>query len=185
MPRINLLPVRAARKVDSARTELLVMGGVLLAVFAGQYYWYASIESELEELEQRTSEIRADIRRLELAAVKVKDFKSKATVLEQKLGVIDVLKKQKTGPTKMLDDLSQIMTRLRRVWLTDMDSKQSEITFKGGAMGHEDISSFTLALQNETPFFKNVRLTSVTSKRDKNTSYLVWELKCTADYSAG
>jgi type IV pilus assembly protein PilN len=181
MPRINLLPVKAAKRVDTARNELFVFAGAVLMTLVGLYYWYASISSDIDEVNQRIQAIKGDITNVEKQVSRVEEFKKKTLVLEQKLGVIETLKKQKVGPAKMLGDLATILTNNPKVWLTSLVESKGVLTLSGGAMEHENVSEFQLAMQHQSKFFKDVRLTMVTTAKDGDVRYLMWTLTAIAN----
>lgn len=185
MPRINLLPVKAARRVDSARNELIAVAGLLLATTGGVYYWHTSTEYDIGVVQEHLEAVRSSITETEKTLQRVEEFKNKARTLEQKLEVIDKLRRQKVGPAKMLEDLSAILTLQPKVWISNFQEKDGLITLEGGAMSHENISEFQLALERESKFFKSIHLTYVNTTKEGDVSYLLWALTCVANYSAG
>ena len=185
MPRINLLPVKAARRVGNARNELITFAAIIGGVLFMLYSWFIALGSEIDDLGERILAIKNDIKQIEKTVTRVEDFKKKTAILEQKLAVIDNLKRQKVGPAKMLDDLATILTKQRKVWLTAITEKEGKITLEGGAMDHENISEFQLALEQQSKFFKAITLTLVKTSNDKDLRYLQWVVTCTTNYAAG
>ena len=57
MPRINLLPVKAARRRDTAKNELYVVLALLVAVLIGLYGWYGMTGADISEMEQRLAQL--------------------------------------------------------------------------------------------------------------------------------
>jgi type IV pilus assembly protein PilN len=185
MPRINLLPVKAAKRLDSARNELLAMLGIVLATLGGVYYWYASSAYEITVLDERIAEVAQDMQVIAKVVAKVDELKKKTQTLEQKLEVIEQLKRQKVGPAKLLDDLATILTAHPKVWLTRIAEKEGVITLEGAAMEPENISEFELALERESRFFKNIKLGGVNTTSNGAVKFLNWSLTCVANFSAG
>ena len=185
MPRINLLPVKAARRVGNARNEIMVFGVVLLVIFGGLYSWYLSVNAEISEMQARIDELAQEIVKVERKVTQVDDFKKKSATLQRKLDVIDTLKKQKVGPAKMLSDLADILTKQRKVWITSMQEVNGTLTIQGGAMEQENISEFQLALEQQSKFFHSVTLTLVNSAKEGGVSYFQWTITCKANYAAG
>ncbi len=185
MLRINLLPAKASKKQVIAKNELyLVIAGVLFLVL-GMYlaYWYRG--REVDQLRGRIDTVQAEVETLKKDVVRVEEFKKKTATLEQKLGVIENLKKQKVGPAHMLDDLATILTDEPKVWLTKMSEVNGVMTLEGEAMEHSNISDFQLGLQRRSKFFRDVKLELVESKAHDGVSVLAWRITCIADYAAG
>jgi type IV pilus assembly protein PilN len=185
MPRINLLPVKAAKRVGNARNELLIFAGILAFVLVGLYFWYARVQVDISDMQARLDDLKTEIAKIDKTVGQVEDFKKKSSVLEQKLDVIDKLKKQKVGPAKMLADLADIMTKQRKVWLTNMQEREGVLTLQGGAMEQENISEFQMALEQQSKFFSSITLTLVSSAKDGATSYFTWTITCRTNYAAG
>jgi type IV pilus assembly protein PilN len=182
MPRINLLPVKQARKRDTAKNELLLVVCTILLVLFGLYSWYGHNEDQITWLEDRLKRVETDISSLDLDVAKVKDFKAKQQTIEKKLEVIDKLIAQKIGPALMLDELATILTRdAKKVWITSLGESEGKLKLAGGAMSHEDISEFQLALERGK-YFDKVTLGSVRAKKDGDITYLEWELSCSTSY---
>lgn len=185
MPRINLLPVKAARRVGNARNELITFAVLIVATVLGLYYWYALVQHDISDVEAQIEETKGEIAKIDKTLVQVEEFKKKSATLERKLDVIETLKKQKVGPAKMLSDLADIFTKQKKVWLTNMHEENGKLTIQGGAMEHENISEFQLALEQQSKYFRNVTLTLVSSTRDGAATYLTWTITCQANYAAG
>ena len=184
MPRINLLPIKAARRQVTARNELLAMVAIVVASAAGIYTWYSSVDGEVQALEQRIRAVDSDIGTLTQEVQKVEELKKKEDTVQKKLQIISRLVADRTGPARMLDELSGIMTNeAKRVWLTRLEQKDNTLTLQGGAMDHEDISEFQIALERRETF-KAIKLKKVsTDKGQKDTpSHLTWELTCTTAF---
>src|SRR6266478_8401435 len=98
---INLLPVRAAKKREFGRQQLVL--SVLLLVLAGigNFFVYNRFESGLRLLDKQIVSTRAEIAQLEKTIGEVKSIKEDKKALEDKLKILDALKKGRTGPVKV------------------------------------------------------------------------------------
>jgi type IV pilus assembly protein PilN len=185
MMRINLLPVRAARRQVSARQEMLILGGTLLVIIAGLGAWWTVDIAKISDIEDDVNAIRIEMEAVKKDVVRVQDFKTKAELLERKLKVIEELKQKKVGPAKMLDDLASILTDERKVWLTKLEEKSGVLTLEGGAMEEQNISEFQIALAKRSKIFTEVRLSVVNAQKRNGVNYLEWKITCKANYAAG
>lgn len=185
MPKINLLPIKAARRSESARNELLGMLALFALLLFGLYSWNASVTEEVDSTQSRISKMKKEIKNLSQEAKRVEEFEAKAKILEDKQNIIEKLKRQKQGPAKALHDLATLLTELDKVWLTSITESDGKIQFEGGAMDHEDISEFQLGLEKRSKFFTQVQLQVVETKVLDGVRYLKWKINCIADFSAG
>jgi len=109
-------------------------------------------------MEARIATVSQEIEQLKQEVARVEDFKNKAQVLEKKIGVIKDLQARRVGPAKMLDDLAAIINDQRKIWLSKVTEGGGKLVLEGGAMEHENISDFQLALERRSKFFSNVIL---------------------------
>jgi type IV pilus assembly protein PilN len=185
MLRINLLPIKAARKHDTAKQELLLfVGGVIVVV--GALYFYHGIQSNsVTQLRTKIAGVQKEIEQLKHDVVRVEEFKNKASTLEDKIKVINDLQSKRIGPARMLFEIAEIMTEQEKVWLTRLVESGGKLVLEGGAMEHENISDFQLALERRATLIKGVRLTVVTASRNGGKQFLTWRMECSATYGSG
>ena len=106
MIRINLLPVRAVKKREMGQKQLVLFGLVFVIVGIGNYYWYSETAKQEERLRldvQRTEKEIADLNRI---IGEVQNYEKENKALEEKLKVLDTLKRGRIGPVKMLDAMA-------------------------------------------------------------------------------
>jgi len=178
MLHINLLPVRAAKKREFGKQQLVLF--VLLMVLAaiGNFFVYGRYESELRSLDKQIAATRAEIAQLEKTIGEVKSIKEDKKALEDKLKILDTLKKGRTGPVKVLDELATIIPQ--KVWILDFSEQNGGVTITGQAQAYEDLSTFSKKLKASTHF------TNITIKgaRQRPDGTVDWVITCNANYSA-
>ena len=178
MIKINLLPVRAAKKREFGRQQIVLFGLVLVLAGIGNYFWYNRVDSELTQLDQQIARTRAEIAQLEKTIGEVKSIKEDKKALEDKLKILDTLKKGRTGPVKVMDELSNIIPA--RVWLDDYTEVGGAVTMTGQAQSYEDLSAFSKKLKAST-HFTNITIKKASQRSDGTVD---WSITCTASYSA-
>lgn len=187
--RINLLPIRAAKRQSSAKQELYITAGLVLATLIGVYLWSGSIDSEIAAVQADVNKLNTDLAGLKKDRARVQEFDKKNKTLIGKRDAIRKLQAQRSGPAKLLDDLARVLTQENKVWLTELREADGNMTLLGGAMENVNISDFQLALRDNSPFFKGLdrpeALVKVERAQTGGISHLKWEIRCTADYSAG
>jgi len=184
MMRINLLPTKAARKQVSARQELLVFAGGLAIAVAGLFGWWTVTLAKIDTLEERVAGVQNQFNAAQKDKARVDEFAQKAKKLEQKLQAIEQLKNRRTGPAKLLDDLAATLTVQKKVWLTSLQERDGVLALEGGAMEHEDLSEFQMALTKRSRLMSNVKLALVTTVNKDGITYLEWKLTCSTNYGA-
>lgn len=178
MIRINLLPVRAAKKREFGRQQIVLFGLLLLLAGIGNWFWYNRVDSELSQLDAQISRTRAEIAQLEKTIGEVKSIKEDKKALEDKLKILDALKKGRTGPVKVMDELATLIPQ--KVWLLDYTEAGGAVTLTGQSASYEDLSAFSKKLK------ASVHFTNITIKnaRQRTDGTVDWIILCNASYSA-
>ena len=155
MIRINLLPVREARRVAGVRQQ-----GTLLGIVVGAAVLLAAIihivkVSEVSRTRKHIVAAQAELRALEEVRKEVERFMMEQDQIEQKLGVIATLERSRIGPVRILDEIA---TRIpKRLWLTNLSMKQGVLRLDGVSMDAEIVAAFMTSL-SESPIISNVEL---------------------------
>ncbi|HTS79263.1 MAG TPA: PilN domain-containing protein [Myxococcaceae bacterium] len=145
MIHINLLPVRQEKKREVGRQFLVVVGGALFVALLVNYLWYDSLASEEKKNAQRITGTQARIAELEKVIGEVDKINARKKDVQAKLQILADLRKQRTGPVRMLDALSTAIPK--RVWLTAFEEKSNAVKMIGRAASHEDVAEFMRGLQ--------------------------------------
>jgi type IV pilus assembly protein PilN len=153
--RINLLPVREARRKADLRQQLVMIAasaiGALLLVTAGHQF----VRSGLSSANKRVEALKTQLAQFKPQEDQVEGFKTKKAEIEQKLDVIERLERSRSGPVHILDELA---TRTpERVWLTNLSATGGQIQLEGMSLDNELVALFLTAL-NDSPYFANVEL---------------------------
>ena len=155
MIRINLLPVRKVRRRETGIQTFVVFVVLALLGLVGLYAWYRTYDSRVMKLEAKVAAEKRMVAKLQQAIALVNQYKGAKAKLEEKIGVIELLKKAKTGPVRVLDELSLRIPK--KVWLRSLTEKSRKITVEGLAESHDDVATFLKELQN-SPYFTAVEL---------------------------
>jgi type IV pilus assembly protein PilN len=179
MIHINLLPVRAAKKREFGRQQLILFALLIVIAGVGNWFWYRAVEDNLRQVNDQIARSRAEIAQLEKTIGEVKSITQDKKALEDKLKVLDTLKKARTGPVKVLDELSTLIPV--RVWLTSWEEQNGLVSMRGQAVNYEDFSSFAAKLKT-SKYFRDITIRKVSQKSE--SSAVDWEITCGANYSA-
>jgi len=146
MIHINLLPVRQEKKREIGRQFLVVVGGVLIFALVGNWLWYDSLASESKRNAQRIAATQARIAELEKVIGEVNNINARKKDVQGKLAILADLRKQRTGPVRMLDALSTAIPK--KVWLVGFQETSNVVKMTGRAASHEDVAEFMRSLQS-------------------------------------
>lgn len=155
MIRINLLPVREARrKADLQQQFMLIavaaVGSLVLAAGVHQF-----VRSSVTNANRRVEVLKTQLAQFKPQQEKVDAFKAQKSEIEQKLEVIDRLEKSRSGPVHILDELASRTPE--RVWLTNLSATGGKIELEGMSLDNELVALFLTAL-NDSAYFANVEL---------------------------
>lgn len=155
MIKINLLPVRAAKKKETLRQQISIAAMLLVAVLMVIGYFHISITKSISEVNARTVSVEDELTKTKAQIGEVSKYKEAKKILEDKLGVIESLKKGKAGPVKMLEELSRVTPE--KLWVISFKEHGGGINIDGIAISEEVIAQFMTELEKSS-FFKDIEL---------------------------
>ncbi|MFN7952247.1 MAG: PilN domain-containing protein [bacterium] len=155
MIKINLLPAKAVKR-DSRNREFVIISVVALVAVAAVIIFLSTAQAaKLQAREDQITKLKGEIEELQRKVKEVDAFKAKQEKLRQKIGIIEQLRKQKTGPVRVLDDLS--MKVPEEVWIIKYSEEGGQIRIVGNGIDDESISQFLQKLE-ASPYFNGVEL---------------------------
>src|SRR5690606_37493506 len=110
----------------------------------------------------------------------VRNIAKEKEAIELKLRVLGDLRKARTGPVKLLDNLAVIMPE--RTWLLSFQATDGKRGRRGGAVSNEDVADLMRALKARA-YFKEPTLKRSVQKQGGSVSYIEFELDCGVDYT--
>jgi type IV pilus assembly protein PilN len=155
MIKINLLLARKEKKKVGIRKEFIVLifSIVLLLVAIGIVQW--RLEKEKEDTLAQISNTKKEIAYYKSLTTEVTKAKEAQKILQDKLNVINTLRKEKAGPAKILDELS--IDKPEKLHLESLKKEGNKLGIEGIALDDETIANFMTNLR-KSKLFKNVDL---------------------------
>jgi len=147
MIRINLLPVRAARKREYIRFQLTVAGLVTVFVISLSLAYFVIVRSEANELRQDIARGEQELAQLRRKVGELSLIKQQKKVVEEKLRVINSLESARTGPTSIFMIVSNSIPE--KAWLSAFKDQGRIVTLNGFAYNDEVVAEFMRRLQRE------------------------------------
>jgi type IV pilus assembly protein PilN len=166
MIRINLLAVeREAKKKKSAfqsGQKVALACGLILVMTGGVIAWrYFDLSRESVELDREIAEKQAQATRLHGIIQQVQQFEQQKAQLQQRVVLIEELRKSQKGPVHMLDQLSRSLPAM--MWLTALKQDNDTITIDGKSTTQTGVSDFVSNLEGSGYFKKSVDIVSSTA----------------------
>jgi type IV pilus assembly protein PilN len=155
MIRINLLPVRAAKKKETAKQQIAILLvsviGVLIVASVVYFLTLGKISAAKEEIEKS----EAEVKRLKAKIGEIDNIKKLQGEVKKKLDILNQLRHDKTGPANRLAKLSDVVPD--KLWLTKYTESGGNVSVGGETFNEETIAAFMRNLQASGEF-TNVEL---------------------------
>jgi type IV pilus assembly protein PilN len=159
--RINLLAVdreRAKRKSKfQIGQKLTVACGLILfasALVVGWWFW--SLRRDSANLDQQIADAERETQRLQSVIQQVAQFEARRAQLQQRVTLIEQLRKGQTGPVHLLDQISRSLPE--SMWLTDLRQAADDITIEGRCTTLNALSDFVGALEASNLFERPIEI---------------------------
>lgn len=176
MIRINLLPVRLAKKKENTYRQLSIyILSILFVASVGGYLWF-HLSEQAAALAKDLETVRSETSRYNKLVKEMADQKKEKELTQEKLDLINRLKITKTGPIHVLDD---ICTRLpkSRLWLDTVKQDEKGLFIKGIAIDNITIAEYMKELAG-SPYFSNIDLINSEQKVIKDTKLMEFTFVC-------
>jgi type IV pilus assembly protein PilN len=164
MIRINLLTTerktaKAASRSFEPGQKMMVLGSLLLLLAVAGLGWrYWSLGQQAAQIE---ADIEAQLReeqRLQAILTQVKEFEARKAMLQQRVDLIDSLRKGQNAPVHMVDQISRALPEM--TWLTNMTQQPDGYTMniQGRALTLTSLSDFIGNLEGSRYFIRPVEI---------------------------
>jgi type IV pilus assembly protein PilN len=155
MIKINLLLTRKDKKKVGMKKEfviLIISVGVLVILLAA-LHWKTG--KEKEDMVAQIAQAKKEIAYYKSLTTEVNKAKEAQKILQDKLNIINALRKGKETPVRVLDEVS--VDKPERLQLESMKKEGAKLGIEGIAMDDETIVQFMTNLK-KSKLFKNVDL---------------------------
>jgi type IV pilus assembly protein PilN len=172
MIRINLLSVDRGRTKRAAlippgqritiAASLIVLGTFL---FVGWWFWSlhqasARVDADLASGEREMQQLRSVL-------AQVQKFESSKAQLQQRVTLIEQLRRGQSGPVHILDEIVKAVPD--RLWLTELTQKGDDIVLAGMTTSFTGLSDFVANLESSKWFKKPIDIVDSQVTSDAKT----------------
>lgn len=168
MIRINLLPVRAARKKENIRRQVSIFFLCVFFSVAVMGYVAYHLGRTISDLNAKIENAQTELTKLQAIVKRVNEIKKELNKLEAKMDIIAMLELNRAGPVRIMDALTSLVVA-ERMWLTSLTEEGGKMSLAGVAMDNKTIADFMTRIE-KSPYFKVVDLISskqIVLKKDK------------------
>ncbi len=151
MIRINLLPVRAARKKENIRRQVSIFFLCIVFSLCVMVYFTISTNRKISNLSRDIEIAHAELKKYEAKAKEVRKIKSNLKKLEAKMDVIVKLEANRTGPVRLMDALTGFVVA-DKMWLTNLTETTGKIKLDGVASDNKTVADFMTSLEGSSLF---------------------------------
>ena len=157
MIKINLLASKKkpAKKLTEFQKQFALGSLILAIVLGGMVFYYMTLTLRVNSLVRSKTIAEAKIREQDNMLKEVKSVEAERTKVEEKIAIIEQLKKNQSGLVHLLDEVSKALPV--GVNLTALSEKNKQIDIEGTGFTNNDIVKFVDNLK-ACPYFSDVYL---------------------------
>jgi type IV pilus assembly protein PilN len=163
MIRINLLAVErkavkravmfpVGQKITAACSAILIVTALLI----GWRYW--SLQQESVAIDKDISVAQQETTRLHAVIQQVQQFEQQKAQLQQRVVLIEQLRKTQTGPVHMLDQISVALPPM--LWLTELKQTDDGVVIDGRCTAVTSLTDFVSNLEASGYFKRSIDILS-------------------------
>jgi type IV pilus assembly protein PilN len=182
MIRINLLAVereRARKRVLIPAAHRVTIGASVILVATALLigWWFWSLRQRSAQLDVDLARAEVETRQIRSVLEQVRKFESQKALLQQRVSLIEQLRKGQYAPVHLLDEISKSLPD--RLWLNEMKQAGAEFTISGTTDSLTAVADFVANLQ-ATRWFKPVEIGPTRVVADPKAGDLIkFEVKAT------
>jgi Tfp pilus assembly protein PilN len=185
MIRINLLgrsrPKATRATVPLEATLQYVLLAIALVVSGGALYGhYLLLDRENTKVAAHIQKQMGEKARLEQLKVQVDNFEKQKTVLQQRIGVIEGLQRDRTGGQELLEAIANTVSRTDTLWLTTVERKGDSLTINGSAGSINAVANYITQLKR-SGYFQTVEIKE-SHQDDSNKAVEIFNFSLTAQF---
>jgi len=180
MIRINLLAVERERTKKKKSTRVAIPAAqrvtigatlILIGTVLGVFWWFWSLRQQSIAVDQQIARAEVESKQLRSVLGQVQKFEARKAQLQQRVTLIEKLRKGQYAPVRVLDEISRSVPD--RLWLSDMTQSGSEYTLNGFATTMTALSDFVGGIESTKWFKKPVEIVDSQGTSDAKSGDLV------------
>jgi len=183
MIKINLLgraKVKAAkpktiRGPSNTLISMIMAISVILVALGVVFFWHRVVSGQDADLTRHITRAKKEKIRQESLLKENEVFEKRRKLLEARIDVIESLKKNQSGPVRILDLLSDCVQRTDGLWLRELGQKENLFTVNGWATGTPNVIADFITNLEQVGKFKNINLINVQEAESRYSFSITFE----------
>lgn len=175
MIKINLLLARKERKKAALGKEFIVLIVSVVLLLGTLIFVQWELNKKKEDTLAQISKTQKDIAYYKSLTTEVEKKKEEQRMLQNRLDIINALRKEKAGPAKVLEELS--IDKPEKLQLESLKKEGAKLGMEGIALDDETIANFMTNLR-KSKLFKNVDLVVSEQVEQSNIKLKKFILSC-------
>ncbi len=179
MIKINLLATQKAKKAKkriAVESQLVWLGLLSFILILGWFLGWRSLDRRVEGLRAQETRLTEELTSLKAQVKVVENFEKNKKMVEDKIAVIQDLRKKQSMPVSLLNEISQRLPD--RVWLVSLSESRGNIELSGAATTNSEIVDFINNLK-AAPDFKNIEILESRQRKEGGITVYSFRLKWT------
>jgi type IV pilus assembly protein PilN len=161
MIRINLLAVERERTrtrfvISPAHRVTIGATFILLGTALIILWWFWSLRQQSAYLDAELVKAETETRQVRSVLEQVRKFEARKALLQQRVTLIEELRKGQSAPVHLLDEISRSLPE--RLWLSELTQAGSDFTMFGTTDSLTAVSDFVANLEGTRWFKKPVEI---------------------------
>jgi type IV pilus assembly protein PilN len=187
MIRINLLTaerrtVKVVSKGFEAGQKMMIVGSLILLLTVAALGWrYWSLGQQAAQIEADIEAANREEQRLQEILRQVREFEARKAMLQQRVDLIDALRKGQNAPVHMVDQVSRALPEM--TWLTNLAQSPDgyTLTMQGRCLTLTSLSDFIGNLEGSRYFIRPVEIveSTVVTGDDKTPDLISFTIRGT------
>ncbi|RLC31998.1 MAG: hypothetical protein DRH37_01715 [Deltaproteobacteria bacterium] len=176
MIKINLLPFRAAKKLENIRMQLSIYILSVILVVAVLGLSFISLNREVNDLRAKNVRLRKELASYSEMLNKIAALKKKRKDLQGKLSVIQRLEASKAGPVQLFDEIAMAVPQ-GRLFLKSLNESKDRVNMSGVAKDYDTVALFMTRIE-KTNKIQTVNLGSTSKSVQEGQTVSNFNLIC-------
>jgi len=181
MIRINLLPIKQLEAEVTRRREITIGAVVLGIALMALGFMHLMQSFQMSGLETELAQLRGELQALNTKIKEIGDLQNKIKEARGKNQIIDDLKKKKSGPVLVMENLANATPAA--LWLTDLKESGGSLALSGLAVDNKTVADFISGLE-ASKHFKSVELIETTEGTGPTAGFKKFAIKTAVLYQS-
>lgn len=177
MIKINLLSSQKSKKTRKKieiQSQLILASVALSVVFLIWGYVWILLNEKVDHLQSDKAKLNAELSVLKVKVKEVENYERDKKVVEEKIKIIEQLRKNQSVPVLLLDEVSRSLPE--RVWLVGLTEQSGTVDLDGKATTNSEIVDFINNLKKSS-LFKNIQILESRQSAEGSISVYSFKLK--------